>query len=121
MCSQCLHCHSQLIEGCHFCPNCGIAVPKEAPLEAVGPEQEIIIPEPGNAPVSGVFGGLFFGALAVPVLIVVGALLCFLPLGFIVGLPMLIAAILAPALGLEMGLSNSKRNVLEKGSAPSKG
>lgn len=119
--SQCSHCHSELVEGWHFCPNCGVAPAREDSIEATGQEHSVIVPEPEDAPVSGVFGGLLFGVLAVPVLIVVGALLCFLPLGFIVGIPLLIAAILAPALGLEMGLSSPKRSDLEEGPAPSKG
>jgi hypothetical protein len=51
-----------------------------------------------NAPIRGTFGGIVFGALAVPILIIVGTLLCLTGLGAILGIPLIIGAILAPLL-----------------------
>ena len=52
----------------------------------------------------GAFTGLLFGMLVVPILAIVGAMLCLTGLGAILGVPMIIAAILAPLLGPMIGI-----------------
>jgi DNA-directed RNA polymerase subunit RPC12/RpoP len=64
--------------------------------------------EPERAPVQGAFGGLLFGMLAVPILIIVGTMLCLTGLGAILGIPMILAAVFAPLLGPIIGLDALK-------------
>jgi DNA-directed RNA polymerase subunit RPC12/RpoP len=54
--------------------------------------------------VQGAFGGLLLGLLAVPILIVVGTLLCLTGLGAFLGVPLIIGAVLAPLLGPLIGI-----------------
>lgn len=54
-------------------------------------------------PYKGAYGGLLFGMLAAPILIVPGTLLCLTGLGAFFGVPMIILAILAPLLGPMIG------------------
>jgi DNA-directed RNA polymerase subunit RPC12/RpoP len=56
-----------------------------------------------KAPMQGAFGGLLFGALAVPILVVVGTMLCLTGLGAFLGVPLIIGAILAPLVGPLIG------------------
>ena len=98
--AQCSKCGAQMTATWKFCPHCGTAT-KEAPPVAV--------PAPGEAlteraPVRGAFGGLLFGMLAVPILAIVGTMLCLTGLGAILGVPMIVAAILAPVLGPMIGI-----------------
>ncbi len=80
-----------------FCPHCGEASvhAAERPAEPEAPEK---------APARGAFGGLLFGMLAVPILVIVGTMLCLTGLGAILGIPMIVAAVFAPLLGPMIGL-----------------
>ncbi|MGO9340284.1 MAG: hypothetical protein ACLPY1_22540 [Terracidiphilus sp.] len=64
--------------------------------------------ESERAPMQGAFGGLLFGMLAVPILVIVGTMLCLTGLGAILGIPMILAAVLAPLLGPMIGLGAVK-------------
>ncbi|MGA9669213.1 MAG: hypothetical protein WBQ94_08395 [Terracidiphilus sp.] len=57
-----------------------------------------------KAPVQGAFSGLLLGVLAVPILIIPGALICLTGLGAFLGIPMIIVGVLAPLLGPMLGL-----------------
>jgi DNA-directed RNA polymerase subunit RPC12/RpoP len=88
-----------------FCPHCGVAIAVEVQLEI--PKQ----PEPEEhekSSLPGAFTGLLFGMLAVPILAIVGTMLCLTGLGAILGIPMILAAILAPLLGPMVGLGALK-------------
>jgi DNA-directed RNA polymerase subunit RPC12/RpoP len=61
-----------------------------------------------RAPVKGAFGGLLFGMLAVPILVIVGTMLCLTGLGAILGIPMILAAVCAPLMGPMIGLGALK-------------
>jgi DNA-directed RNA polymerase subunit RPC12/RpoP len=65
------------------------------PTESAGTEK---------APMKGAFTGLLFGMLVVPILAIVGAMLCLTGLGAILGVPMIVAAVLAPLLGPMIGI-----------------
>jgi DNA-directed RNA polymerase subunit RPC12/RpoP len=93
----CTKCAAQLESQWSFCPHCGNALTDKTANPAA-------LLETQSAPVEGVFGGLLFGLLAVPILIIVGTLLCLTGLGAILGVPMILAAILAPILGPLVGL-----------------
>jgi len=58
--------------------------------------------------VPGAFGGLLFGVITAPVLIIFGTLLCLTGLGAFLGVPMIIAAVLAPLAGPLLGIGEHK-------------
>lgn len=101
----CAHCGTHLESPWHFCANCGAQVPH--PAETVAEHHE-----PEAAPVKGIFGGMFFGFVAVPLLLVVGSLLCLTGLGAFVGMPMIIAGVVAPLAGLVFGVNSDTRGGL---------
>jgi DNA-directed RNA polymerase subunit RPC12/RpoP len=72
-------------------------------VQAIAEPEE---PEKSGAP--GAFGGLLFGMLAVPILVIVGTMLCLTGLGAILGIPMIVAAVFAPLLGPMIGLGALK-------------
>lgn len=84
-----------------FCPHCGGARVQEVQAKA-----ELEPAEKSSAP--GAFGGLLFGMLAVPILVIVGTMLCLTGLGAVLGIPMILAAVLAPLLGPMIGLGALK-------------
>ena len=61
-----------------------------------------------KAPVRGAFGGMLFGVLAAPVLIIVGGMLCLTWLGAIAGIPMILAGVIAPLAGPLLGMGELK-------------
>ena len=80
-----------------FCPKCGVAVGHEPQ-----PHAEPAVHEKSSVP--GAFGGLLFGVIVAPVLIIFGTLLCLTGLGAFLGVPMIIAAIVAPLAGPLFGI-----------------
>ena len=95
MSTQCSTCGTQVGLNWKFCAGCGARQEHE-------PEQ-LEHHESVRAPVQGTFGGLFFGVIATPILIIVGTMLCLTGLGAIAGVPMIIAGVLAPLLGPLIG------------------
>jgi len=98
--AQCSKCGAQIAAPWKFCPLCGTAAqlePPAVPPEPVGTQAE-------KAPVRDAFAGLLFGMLAVPVLAIVGTMLCLTGLGAFLGVPMILAAILSPVLGPMIGI-----------------
>jgi DNA-directed RNA polymerase subunit RPC12/RpoP len=65
---------------------------------------EIEPEEHEKAPVQGAFSGLLIGVLAVPILIIPGALMCLTGLGAILGVPMIVLGVFAPLLGPMIGI-----------------
>jgi DNA-directed RNA polymerase subunit RPC12/RpoP len=98
---HCSKCEAHLELPWKFCPHCGAASIHETQKKAELEEHE-------RAPVEGAFGGLLYGMLAVPILIIVGTLLCLTGLGAILGIPMILAAVFAPLLGPMIGLGALK-------------
>lgn len=91
MSGSCLKCGTSLEAPWKFCPHCG-AVNAPAPHNHSEPKHE-------KAPVKYAFGGLLFGLVTAPVLIIYGALICLLGPAMVLGIPMIIAGICAPLLG----------------------
>ena len=98
---KCAKCGMQTAIAWSFCPHCGGVLQKEASVR-----HEHVAAERTSAP--GGFGGLLFGMLVAPVMIIVGTLLCLTGLGAILGIPMILGAIIAPLAGPLMGLGAHK-------------
>ncbi len=62
--------------------------------------------EPEKVPVRNGFSGLFFGLIAAPVLIIVGGMICLTGLGIVLGIPLIVAGVLAPLIGPLMGVNS---------------
>lgn len=102
--SLCSHCGHHLESPWRFCANCGAPIsPAETALEHTAPEP---------APAKGAFGGLFLGVVTVPLLLIVGSLLCLTGLGAFLGIPMILAGILAPLFGPVYGMAAPKGKTL---------
>ncbi len=84
-----------------FCPLCG--APHEEKVETALQARET-----DKAPMPGAYSGLLFGILVVPMLLIVGTLLCLTGLGALLGIPMIAAGILAPLLGPMIGMRTHK-------------
>jgi cytochrome b561 len=89
MTDLCTHCGEHLAVPAIFCARCGARAfrPPEAHHEH---------PPAEKAPVTGAFSGLYFGIIALPLMLVVGILLFLTGWGIIFGLPVLVLAIFAP-------------------------
>ena len=94
---QCSKCRMQLAQPWSFCPQCGLPVLHEN--QATAP-----LAEHKKSSMTGAFGGLFVGVVMTPVLIIFGIMLCLTGLGAILGIPMIIAGVIAPLTGPLMGL-----------------
>lgn len=101
MSAPCIKCGSPLEVSWGFCPKCGLAVSHET-----RPHAEHAVHEKSSVP--GAFGGLFFGVVIAPVLIIFGTLLCLTGLGAFLGVPLILVAIIAPLLGPLLGMGEHK-------------
>ncbi len=99
--SACSHCGARIESPWSFCPHCGAAAGHED-VEKPAPREH------QNAPLRGAFGGMLFGVLAAPVLIIVGGMLCLTWLGAIAGIPMILAGIISPLAGPLLGMGELK-------------
>jgi len=95
--ATCTQCGTPLEMSWTFCPKCGRAVTHEPQRHATHAERE-------KSSVPGAFGGLLFGVIIAPVLLIFGTLLCLTGLGAFLGVPMIIAAIIAPLAGPLIGI-----------------
>ena len=94
---HCAKCGAQMESSWKFCPECGktSVVESHAAVKHEPPEK---------TPLKGGFSGMLLGMVAVPLLVIVGTMLCLTGLGAILGIPMILAAVFAPLLGPMMGL-----------------
>lgn len=90
-------CGTPLENSWTFCPKCGLAAARETRLQSGDAEHE-------KSTVPGAFGGLLFGVIIAPVLIIFGTLLCLTGLGAFLGVPLIVLAILAPIAGPLFGI-----------------
>ena len=95
--APCTKCGTKLEDRWSFCPKCGVGISHE-----VRPHTEPAVHERSGVP--GAFGGLLFGLITAPVLIIFGTLLCLTGLGAFLGVPMIVGAILAPLAGPLFGI-----------------
>lgn len=110
--SDCRNCGTHLENAWSFCAHCGARIPGDALIQSEPgkPETKETAVEP--APAAGAFSGLLFGLIAVPLLLIVGIMLCLTGLGAFLGVPMIFAAVLAPLLGPLFGMGAAKGKVL---------
>lgn len=101
MTGLCSKCGAYLSSPWRFCPQCAEAIPSE-------PQGQFAPAVPEKAPVQGAFGGLLFGLIVMPVCLIVGIMLCMTGLGAFLGVPMIVAGILAPLLGPMIGIGELK-------------
>ncbi len=91
MSGSCTKCGASLEGPWKFCPHCG-AVSAPVPHNHIGSEHE-------RVPARYAFSGLLFGLITAPVLIIYGSLICLLGPPMVLGIPLIIAGVLAPFLG----------------------
>jgi predicted RNA-binding Zn-ribbon protein involved in translation (DUF1610 family) len=103
---RCSKCGVTLESHWSFCPFCGTTATRAIESHPAQQKAEPTLPE--KAPARGAFAGLLFGMLAVPILIIVGTMLCLTGLGAILGIPMILAAVFAPLAGPMFGLQALK-------------
>ena len=99
--APCSKCGTPLEMSWTFCPQCGRAASREThphPTQA----------EHSKSSVPGAFGGLLAGVIIAPVLLIFGTLLCLTGLGAFLGIPMIIAAIIAPLAGPLLGMGEHR-------------
>jgi hypothetical protein len=99
--APCTKCGIPLEMSWTFCPKCGLTISREAKPHAEAAEHE-------RSSVPGAFGGLLFGVITAPVLLIFGTLLCLTGLGAFLGVPMIISGILAPLAGPMLGMGEHK-------------
>ncbi len=99
MTNNCPKCGAHLSSPWSFCPACGLKIqPQEQPAH----------PESERAPVKHAFSGLLFGMIVAPMCIIVGVMLCCTGLGAFLGVPVIIAGILAPLIGPLVGIGEPR-------------
>jgi predicted RNA-binding Zn-ribbon protein involved in translation (DUF1610 family) len=92
----CLNCKAQLQSSSWiFCPHCGSVVTHESskPLEHE------------HHPARGAFGGLAYGLIAAPILIIAGVMICLTGWGVFLGVPVIALGVLAPLAGPLFGMT----------------
>lgn len=106
MTTQCSNCEMRLMQSWTFCPQCGLAITHETQHHEAQPTEPALPHE--KTSVKGGFGGMLVGLVITPVCIIVGTLLCLTGLGAFLGVPMIIAGILAPLAGSIFGLGEHR-------------
>jgi len=95
MSAHCTKCHFDLDPAWSFCPGCGAIV---APLPHREPQSE-------HVPASGAYGGLLYGLVAAPILIIAGVMICLTGWGIFIGVPVMVLGVLAPLAGPLFGMA----------------
>jgi predicted RNA-binding Zn-ribbon protein involved in translation (DUF1610 family) len=96
MTATCSKCSAQLESAqWSFCPHCGEAVARDAPKPQ----------EHQHHPARGAFGGLAYGLIAAPILIIAGIMICLTGWGLFLGIPVIAMGVLAPLAGPIFGMS----------------
>lgn len=99
--TPCPSCSAHLEPAWRFCPACGAAAAAHPAPAAHAVDKE-------KAPLRKAFGGLLWGVIAAPIMIIVGMLLCLTGLGAFLGIPLIIGGALAPLAGPMIGLGELK-------------
>ncbi len=96
--AHCTKCGTTLTTLWTFCPFCGTAVSHETH----SPEP------PEHVPARGAFGGLLYGLIAAPILIVAGIMISLTGWGIFLGVPVIVLGILSPLAGPLFGMGEHK-------------
>jgi hypothetical protein len=99
MSDHCQKCGAQTTSPWSFCPTCGTRIP---------PQEKLASAEVEKAPIKPAFSGLLFGLIVAPMCLIVGGMLCCTGLGAFLGVPVIIAGILAPLIGPMVGLGEPR-------------
>lgn len=91
MSGSCSKCGASLEGSWKFCPHCGAVGAAESPEVHQPHEHE-------SAPARYAFGGIFFGVIAAPALIIYGTMICLLGPAMVLGIPLIVLGICAPVL-----------------------
>jgi len=91
----CGKCGKALTAAWSYCPHCGATVAHEAHQAA----------EHEHHPARGAFGGLLYGLIAAPILIIAGIMVCLTGWGLLIGVFMIVAGVLAPLAGPLFGMN----------------
>lgn len=94
MSAQCSKCQRSLEPQWGFCPTCGATIHREP----------VSKPQSERHPMRGAFGGLFYGLLAAPILVVTGIMICLTGWGLFLGVPVIVIGVLAPLAGPLFGM-----------------
>jgi len=101
MSETCSKCGAHLSSPWQFCPMCGATIQLAARQQEAPAETE-------KPPVKAAFSGLLFGLIVAPMCLIVGTMLCLTGLGAFLGVPMIVAGVLAPLLGPMIGIGELK-------------
>jgi predicted RNA-binding Zn-ribbon protein involved in translation (DUF1610 family) len=95
MAATCSTCNLQLSSSqWKFCPHCGSAVTHDVVKQH----------EHRHHPARGAFGGLAYGLIAAPILVISGVMICLTGWGVFLGVPVIVMGILAPLVGPLFGM-----------------
>jgi DNA-directed RNA polymerase subunit RPC12/RpoP len=98
MIALCPKCKAELESNWIFCPHCGDACAREKHLA----------PASEHVPARGAFGGMVYGLIAAPILIIAGIMLSLTGWGIVLGMPIILLGILAPLAGPLFGMGEHK-------------
>jgi hypothetical protein len=96
--TQCPKCEAHLDPHWSYCPQCAAANPRAVHDPVVPTKHE-------KYPLRHAAGGLFFGLLFTAPCLIAGGMLCCTILGVFAGVPLIILGILAPLIGVVLGLN----------------
>lgn len=92
---QCAKCGMPMVPGWKFCPRCAA----EPAMQPVEPQEH----EHHRA--RAAFGGLVYGLITAPILVILGIMICLTGWGMFLGLPVIVMGILAPVAGPLFGMN----------------
>ncbi len=95
--TNCTKCGLHLVAQWSFCPHCGTTI-----------QHEHHEPEQRHVPARGAFGGLLYGVIAAPILIIAGVMICLTGWGLFIGVPIIAMGVLAPLAGPIFGMGEHK-------------
>ncbi len=101
MTDLCTHCGEHLASPAIFCARCGARHSHPAETRSEHPAAE-------KAPVTGAFSGLYPGLIALPLMLIVGIMLCLTGWGIVFGLPIIALSVFAPLAGPLLGMGAGK-------------
>ena len=93
---HCTQCGTDLVEAWSFCPSCGTRL-----------EEKRVSSKPHwheFAPSKGAYGGLVYGVVTAPILILAGVMICLTGWGIFLGIPIVLIGIMAPLAGTLFGI-----------------
>lgn len=97
---HCTDCGTELSGEWDFCPHCGHRVAEKHEV-AMRRRHE-------TAPSKSSYGGFVYGAIAAPILIISGIMICLTGWGIFIGVPIVLLGIIAPLAGTMLGMGEHR-------------